>query len=95
VRKQSIEQIQQIVERISNVPSLTKGARVGIERIARMNWIEEIDALAKLWRFCPDLVEQYLDVMICEMHDFPEPAPAKAVPPGPAKATEAETSRLN
>jgi hypothetical protein len=28
--------------------------------------------LAKLWPACPDLVEQYLDVMIAALHDFPE-----------------------
>lgn len=95
VNKHSIEQLKQIVQRISQVPSLTNDARAGIERIARMSWIEELAALAKLWRFCPELVEQYLDAMVCELHEFPEPTSTNAQQHLPLTATDTEPPLLN
>ena len=71
-----------VLRRMRALAILSNHQRSHIDSLDAAAWPHEMAALAKLWPACPDLVEQYLDVMIAALHDFPEcletgPAPTR------------------
>jgi len=64
--------IADVVQRMRDDPSLSLGQRRRIERLADMSWALELAALSSLWPAIPELVEEYLDVMVSALHEFPE-----------------------
>jgi hypothetical protein len=84
------KRIADVVQRMRDYSSLSQLQRRRIERLADISWARELDALSRLWPVIPELVEEYLDVMVSALHDFPErdltgPAPLVA-PLIPARA---------
>ena len=78
------KRIADVVRRMREHSSLSPQQRSGIERLADLSWALELDALSRLWPAIPELVEEYLDVMVCALHEVPESnlaAPAPLVAP--------------
>ena len=73
-----------VLRRIRALAVLSSHQRSHIDSLDAAAWPQEMATLANLWPACPDLVEQYLDIMIAALHDFPEclePDPAPVRPP--------------
>ena len=71
-----------IVKRMRD-SSLSADQRRRIDCLADMSWALDLEALSSLWPAMPELVEEYLDVMVCALHEVPEsnlagPAPLVA-----------------
>ena len=65
-------QIAGVTQQMHMVSRLTASQRKCLGVLAQPAWPRELAALATLWSACPELVEQYLDVMISMMHEFPQ-----------------------
>jgi hypothetical protein len=81
------DEISAVVNQMHAVSRLTPSQRKCLARLSEPAWPSEFAALAKLWGVCPDLVEQYLDVMISMLHEFP-PTMARASATGAAEDDE-------
>src|SRR5688500_1737739 len=65
------KQINDVLERMRQLPSLSPGRRHSLDRLEAMGWADDVAALSRLWSAAPELVEQYLDVMVAALHAFP------------------------
>ncbi len=43
-----------------------------IDQLAKLNWSNDLAALARLAEFSPQSVERFLDLMVSQLHAFPE-----------------------
>jgi len=66
------KQTANVLQRLKGLPGLSSAQRHRIEGLEAASWPSELAALAKLWPTSPELIEEYLDVMIEVLHDFPE-----------------------
>jgi len=66
------KQTANVLRRLKGLPGLSPDQRRRIEGLEAASWPSELAALAKLWPSSPELIEEYLDVMIEVLHDFPE-----------------------
>ena len=63
---------EDVVRRMKAIALLSDRQRGRIDSLDTAAWARELNTLAKLWPTCPKLVDEYLDVMIVALHDFPE-----------------------
>ena len=77
---EDLKRIADVLQRMRDHSSLSQAQRRRIEGLAAMAWASELDALSRLWPAIPELVEEYLDVMVCALHDVPESDLAEAAP---------------
>ena len=66
------EKMELLVQKMASEPDLSPGQRGCVNRLAQLNWATDLVALARLWRSHPEWVESYLDLLVCELHGFPE-----------------------
>jgi hypothetical protein len=83
------EEMKKLLDQMLLEPGLSPKQRKCVERLSQMNWAEDLAALSSLWPNHPDWVERYLDLMVCELHEFPE---SHLSAPGAAAATAAAAS---
>ena len=77
------KRIADVVQRMRDHSLLSPIQRRRIDCLADMSWALDLEALSSLWPAIPELVEEYLDVMVCALHEVPEsnlagPAPLVA-----------------
>jgi len=68
----SREETARVLRRLKDLPGLSPNQRRCIEGLETASWPNDLAALAELWPTSPELVEQYLDVMVEALHGFPE-----------------------
>jgi hypothetical protein len=89
-----LRQMKAILRKMRSIPSLSAERHRSLDMLEEMSWARELTALAKLWPVSPELVEAYLDVMVCAMHAFP-PTTSTFAAAGAADEGQTPSSYLN
>ena len=71
MKQEHLDEIVSVLKQLRATRPVEPGRERSLQRLEQMSWAGELAALETLWPTSPALVERYLDVLACILHDFP------------------------